>query len=239
MAEAKAQEQEEKTEAAESPKGDASRKGDVGEAPKMARPLILGRKVGMLQMFKEDGSAVAATVIETEQNVVTYVRTKEKDGYAAVQIGFGAVDEKKMSKGERGHLKDLPPLRYLREVRLDDSAGFAAGQKIDVTRFAVGDKVHVTGTSKGKGFQGPVHLHHFTRGPKSHGSDHLRRQGSVGSGTTPGRVLKGLRMARRQGNDRVTVKNLEVLKTDGDRALIVLSGAVPGPRNAIVMVRKA
>ena len=209
------------------------------DAPAMAKPLILGRKLGMLQHFKEDGSVVAATVIAVESNLVTAVRTKEKDGYAAVQIGFGIVPEKKMTKPERGHLKDLPALKYLREVRVDDVDGFARGQRIGATTFAAGDKVNVTGTSKGKGFQGPVHLHHFSRGPKSHGSDHLRRQGSVGSGTTPGRVLKGLRMAAHQGMDRVTVKNLEVLRADGDRSLLILAGAVPGPRNAIVMVRKA
>ncbi len=208
-------------------------------APAMARPVILGRKVGMLQHFKADGSVVGATVIATEQNLVTAVRTKEKDGYAAVQLGFGAVADKKMSKGERGHLKGLPALKHLREVRLDDVTGFAKGQKIDVASFATGDKVHVIGTSKGKGFQGPVHLHHFSRGPKSHGSDHLRRQGSVGSGTTPGRVLKGLRMAAHQGVDRVTVKNLEVLRADGERSLLIVAGAVPGAKNSIVMVRKA
>jgi large subunit ribosomal protein L3 len=208
-------------------------------APAMARPLILGRKLGMLQHFKADGSVVAATVIAVESNLVTAVRTKEKDGYGAVQIGFGQIAEKKMSKGERGHLKDLPPLKYLREVRVDDVAGFAKGQKIGADRFAAGDKVNVIGTSKGKGFQGPVHLHHFTRGPKSHGSDHLRRQGSVGSGTTPGRVLKGLRMAARQGSNRVTVKNLVILKSDEARSLLIIGGAVPGPKNAIVMVRKA
>ncbi len=212
---------------------------EAAEAPKMAKPLILGRKVGMLQHFKEDGSVVGATVISVESNLVTAVRTKEKDGYAAVQLGFGAVAEKKMSKGERGHLKGLPALRHLREVRLDDVTGFAKGQKIDVASFAPGDKVHVIGTSKGKGFQGPVHLHHFTRGPKSHGSDHLRRQGSVGSGTTPGRVLRGLRMAAHQGADRVTVKNLQILKADGERSLLILEGAVPGAKNSIVMVRKA
>jgi len=208
-------------------------------APAMARPLILGRKLGMLQHFKADGSVVAATVIAVESNLVTAVRTKQKDGYAAVQIGFGEIAEKKMSKGERGHLKDLPPLKHLREVRVDDVEGFARGQKIGADRFAAGDKVNVTGTSKGKGFMGPVHLHHVTRGPKSHGSDHLRRQGAVGSGTTPGRVLKGLRMARRQGSERVTVKNLEILKSDSERSLLILGGAVPGPKNAIVMVRKA
>jgi large subunit ribosomal protein L3 len=127
----------------------------------------------------------------------------------------------------------------LREVRLEDVAGFAKGQEIGVDRFQPGDKVHVVGTSKGKGFQGPVHLHHFTRGPKSHGSDHLRRQGSVGAGTTPGRVFKGLRMAAHQGADRVTVRNLEILRADKDRAVLVVAGAVPGARNAIVMVKKA
>jgi large subunit ribosomal protein L3 len=175
-------------------------------APAMAKPLILGRKLGMLQHFKADGSVVAATVIAVESNLVTAVMTKERNGYAAVQIGFGEMPEKKMSKGERGHLGDLPPLKHLREVRVDDVTGFSKGQRISADRFSAGDKVTVIGTSKGKGFQGPVHLHHFTRGPKSHGSDHLRRQGSVGSGTTPGRVLKGLRMAAHQGVDRVTVR---------------------------------
>ncbi len=207
--------------------------------PAMARPLILGRKVGMLQHFRPDGSVVGATVIAVESNLVTAVRTKERDGYTAVQIGFGIVPERKMTKPERGHLKDLPPLKHLREVRVDDVTGFAKGQRIGADLFAAGDKVSVTGTSKGKGFSGPVHLHHFSRGPKSHGSDHLRRQGSVGSGTTPGRVLKGLRMASHQGVDRVTVKNLEVLRADAERSLLVLSGAIPGPRNSIVMVRKA
>ena len=210
----------------------------TAEAP-LTKAVILGRKVGMLQHFRPDGSVVGATVIATESNLITRVATKERDGYTAVQIGFGEIAEKKMSKGERGHLGELPPLKHLREVRVDDVTGFAAGQRIGVDSFAVGDKVHVTGISKGKGFQGPVHLHHFTRGPKSHGSDHLRRQGSVGSGTTPGRVLKGLRMASHQGVDRVTVKNLVVLRADGERSLLILSGAIPGPRNSIVMVKKA
>ena len=208
-------------------------------APAMARPLILGRKIGMLQHFKGDGTVVAATVIAAEPNVVTYVRTRERDGYAAVQLGFGRVAEGDLSKAQRGHLKDVPPVRHLREVRVDDPTGFAPGQVVSVDRFAPGDKVHVTGVSKGKGFQGPVHLHHFHTGPRSHGSDHYRRQGSVGSGTTPGRVLKGLRMASHQGVDRVTIKNLEILKADTERAVLVIAGAVPGARNGIVMVRKA
>ncbi len=210
-----------------------------GAAPAIGKPLILGRKVGMLQHFKDDGSVVAATVISAEANVVTQVRTKEKDGYSAIQLGYGKADAKRLSKGELGHLKSLAPLRHLHEIRLDDVDGFATGQEIAVDRFAPGDKVHVSGVSKGKGFQGPVHLHHFSRGPKSHGSDHLRRQGSVGSGTTPGRVLRGMRMAAHQGAARVTVRNLEILRADPGRSLLLVAGAVPGPRNALVMVRKA
>ena len=209
------------------------------QAPAITKPVLIGRKLGMIQQFREDGSVVGTTVIAAEANVVTQVRTKERDGYSAIQLGFGRPKKKRLSKGALGHLGQLPPLEHLREVRLDDVAGFATGQEIGVDRFAAGDKVHVSGVSKGKGFQGPVHLHHFTRGPKSHGSDHLRRQGSVGSGTTPGRVLKGLRMAAHQGADRVTVRNLQILKTDPSRALLFIAGAVPGGRNGIVMVRKA
>ena len=210
------------------------------QAPALKKPVLLGRKLGMLQHFKEDGSVVAATIIVAEANVVTQVRTKERDGYSAIQLGFGrAKNADRMTKAELGHLKDLPPMRVLREVRLEDIDGFATGQEIGVDRFTPGDKVHVSGVSKGKGFQGPVHLHHFTRGPKSHGSDHLRRQGSVGSGTTPGRVLKGLRMAAHQGADKVTVRNLEILRSDPARSLLVIAGAVPGGKNGIVMVRKA
>jgi large subunit ribosomal protein L3 len=209
-------------------------------APALKKPVLLGRKLGMLQHFKEDGSVVGATIIVAEANVVTQVRTKERDGYTAIQLGFGrAKKPDRMTKAELGHLKDLPPMRVLREVRLEDIDGFATGQEIGVDRFTPGDKVHVSGMSKGKGFQGPVHLHHFTRGPKSHGSDHLRRQGSVGSGTTPGRVLKGLRMAARQGADKVTVRNLVILKSDPARSLLVIEGAVPGGKNGVVMVRKA
>lgn len=209
------------------------------ETPQVAHPFLLGRKVGMLQHFREDGSVVAATVVSAEPNIVTLVRTRERDGYAAVQIGYGTVSEKRLAKPLLGHLKGLPALKVLREIRVDDVSGFERGQQIGVGRFVSGDKVDVAGISKGKGFQGPVHLHHFTRGPKSHGSDHLRRQGSVGAGTTPGRVLKGMRMARKAGAERVTVKNLEVLRADAERGLLILKGAVPGARNGIVLVRKA
>ena len=210
------------------------------QAPELAKPVLLGRKLGMLQHFKADGSAVAATVVAAEPNLVTAVRTKDRDGYTAIQIGYGTVKKEQLTKPALGHLAASGgTVRYLREVRLDSVDGFKAGQAIGVERFQPGDKVHVIGMSKGKGFQGPVHRHHFSRGPKSHGSDHLRRQGSVGSGTTPGRVWKGLRMAGHQGADRVTVKNLEILRADGERGLLIIAGAVPGARNAIVMVRKA
>jgi len=219
-------------------RGDEAPRGE--QAPDVAKPLMLGRKIGMLQHFRPDGSAVAATVIAAEPNIVTAVRTKERDGYLGIQLGYGAIDKKKLQKARLGHLKESGAVvQHLREVRLDSVDGFKAGQAIGVERFKTGDKVDVVGTSKGKGFQGPVHLHHFSRGPKSHGSDHLRRQGSVGSGTTPGRVWKGLRMAAHQGANRVTVKNLEILTADADRSLLVIAGAVPGARNGIVVVRKA
>ncbi|TMD60073.1 MAG: 50S ribosomal protein L3 [Chloroflexi bacterium] len=209
------------------------------DAPEIANPFLLGRKVGMLQHFRPDGTVVGATIISAEPNVVTFVRTRERDGYTAVQIGYGAIAERRMTRPALGHLKGLSPLRELREIRLDDVSGFERGQQIGVGRFAAGDKVHITGVSKGKGFQGPVHLHHFKTGPKTHGSDHYKRQGSVGAGTTPGRVLKGMRMARKMGVDRVTVKNLEILRSDADRGVLIVKGAIPGARNAIVLVRKA
>ena len=228
----------ETVEPTEPARGDETPRGE--QAPDVAKPLMLGRKIGMLQHFRPDGSAVAATVIAAEPNIVTAVRTKERDGYSGIQLGYGAVDKKKLQKARLGHLKESGAIvQHLREVRLDSVDGFKAGQAIGVERFQAGDKVDVVGTSKGKGFQGPVHLHHFSRGPKSHGSDHLRRQGSVGSGTTPGRVWKGLRMAAHQGANRVTVKNLEILTADAERSLLVIAGAVPGARNGIVVVRKA
>jgi len=227
-----------KTESTETERGDETPRGE--QAPAIGKPLMLGRKLGMLQHFRADGSAVAATVIAAEANVVTAVRTKERDGYLGIQIGYGTVDKKKLQKARLGHLKESgASVANLREIRLDSVDGFKPGQAIGVERFQPGDKVDVVGVSKGKGFQGPVHLHHFSRGPKSHGSDHLRRQGSVGSGTTPGRVYRGLRMAAHQGAAKVTVKNLEILRADADRSLLLIAGAVPGARNGIVVVRKA
>jgi large subunit ribosomal protein L3 len=206
---------------------------------------ILGRKIGMTQIFEENGTAAGVTVVQAGPCTVTSVRTPEKDGYRALKIGFEEATgkhERKMSGGEKGHLKKkkLPLLRVLREMDLDGEESPNLGDQIDVTMFAPGDLVDVIGTSKGKGFAGVVKRHHFAGGPKTHGaSDRLRRGGSIGAGTTPGRVYKGMRMAGRMGNERVTVQNLRVLRIDPERNLLILRGAVPGPSNGLLTVRKA
>ncbi len=193
----------------------------------------------MTQVFDEGGRVVPVTVIEAGPCWVTQVKTAESDGYNAVQVGFE--ESRKVNSPERGHLAKAgtPMLRHLREWRVDDPAAFQVGQRLDVTIFAPGEKVNVIGTSKGKGFQGVVKRHGFAGGPKTHGqSDRLRAPGSIGSGTTPGRVMKGLRMAGRMGGDRITVKNLQVVRADAARNLLLVKGAVPGPREALVAVSK-
>ena len=207
---------------------------------------IIGRKLGMTQIFTEQGTSAGVTVVQAGPCTITQLRTPEKDGYQAVQLGFEEVtgrQERKLSQAEKGHLRKnkLPLLRVLREVEVDgDETGLNIGDRIDVNMFSVGEVVDVSATSKGKGFAGVVKRYHFAGGPKTHGqSDRHRRAGSIGSGTTPGRVYKGLRMAGRMGNERVTVQNLLVLQIDTDRNLIVLRGAVPGPVNGLVTVRKA
>jgi large subunit ribosomal protein L3 len=206
---------------------------------------IIGRKIGMTQIFTETGTAAGVTVVQAGPCTVTQIRTPEKDGYQAVQIGFEELtgrNERKLNDPEKGHLRKnkLPLLRVLREMDVDGGEVPSIGDQIDVSMFAVGDTVDVIGTSKGKGFAGVVKKYHFRGGPKTHGqSDRHRRAGSIGSGTTPGRVYKGLRMASRMGNERVTVLNLRVLQIDAERNLLVLRGAVPGPVNGLVTVRKA
>jgi large subunit ribosomal protein L3 len=208
---------------------------------------ILGRKIGMTQIFAENGTAAGVTVVQAGPCTITQVRTPEKDGYTAVQLGFEELtgrQERKLTEPQKGHLRKnkLPLMRVLREVEVggEDGATHTVGDKIDVSIFAVGEIVDVIGTSKGKGFAGVVKRYHFRGGPKTHGqSDRHRRPGSIGSGTTPGRVYKGLRMAGRMGDERVTVQNLRVLQVDTERNLLVLRGAVPGPANGLVTVRKA
>jgi len=197
----------------------------------------MGRKLGMTQVFGEDGNAVPVTVIEAGPCYVTQVKMTETDGYEAVQLGFG--EAKRLNAPERGHLKGVPPLRHLREFKAEDLAELEVGQKIDVGLFEPGERVDVIGTSKGKGFAGVVKRHHFKGGPKTHGqSDRWRAPGSSGSTTTPGRVLKGTRRAGRMGGERVTVRNLEVVRVEPERNLLLLRGAVPGARTGLLLIRK-
>ena len=200
---------------------------------------LIGRKVGMTQVFAEDGTMIPVSVVAVEPNTVTRVRTPERDGYTAVQIGIE--ESARLTKPEIGQLKNLPKLSVLREFRLDDGApeAYTVGQKLDVTLFAPGDVVDVTGVSKGKGFSGHIKRHHFKRGPKTHGSDHHRAPGSIGPGTTPGRVYKGMRMAGHLGDARATVKKLRIVRADAERNLLLVKGSVPGATNALILVKKA
>ncbi len=216
---------------------------------------ILGKKVGMTQLFTERGEAIPVTVIEAGPCTVTQVKTPERDGYSAVQLGFAEVEPKRLTRGELGHLgllkvdqkhprrrtlgQEARPLRYLREFRVKPEHAPAEGEQIRVDVFAVGDRVDVIAKSKGRGFAGTIKRHHFKRQPTTHGaSDRTRRPGSIGSTTTPGRVLKGLRMAGRMGGKRVTAQNLEVVLVDAGRNLLAVRGAVPGPRNGLVIVKQ-
>ncbi len=200
---------------------------------------LIGRKVGMTQIFQPDGTMIPVTVVIVEPNTVTRLRTPERDGYTAVQLG---VEESgKLNKPEMGQLKNLPKVSVIREFRLneDGTEAYTVGQKLDVTLFAAGDIVNVTGVSKGKGFSGHIKRHHFKRGPKTHGSDHHRAPGSIGPGTTPGRVYKGMRMAGHMGDARSTVKQLRVIRTDAERNLLLVKGAVPGSPHGLLLVKKA
>jgi large subunit ribosomal protein L3 len=202
---------------------------------------LIGRKLGMTRIFVEDGSVLPVSVIEATPNTVTRLRTPERDGYAALQLGAGQA--RRVTKPVAGQLKGLDKehqsLRVLREFRVPDLEGFEAGQQMDVSLFAAGDEVDVTGVSKGKGFAGTIKRHHFQRGPKTHGSTNIRQPGSIGAGTTPGRVFKGTKMGGHMGADRVTVKKLTVVRVDAERNLLLVRGAVPGARNALLLVRKA
>ncbi|HEX8940462.1 MAG TPA: 50S ribosomal protein L3 [Candidatus Limnocylindrales bacterium] len=199
---------------------------------------LLGRKVGMTQVFQDDGTMVAVSVLVVEPNTVTRLRTVERDGYTAVQLGIE--ESRRLTKPELGQLKDLPRLATLREFRVDDVSGLSVGQRLSVADvFAPGELVDVTGVSKGKGFAGHIKRHHFRRGPETHGSDSHRQPGSIGPGTTPGRVYKGMRMAGHLGSQRATIKKLRVVRTDPERNLLLVKGSLPGARNALILVKKA
>ena len=200
---------------------------------------LLGRKLGMTQVFDATGRAFAVTVIEAGPCVVTQLRTAEHDGHTGVQIGFGTA--KRLNKPDAGHLKASGAnSRYLRELHVEDNGELTVGQTITVTDvFKAGDHVDVAGTSKGKGHAGVVKRHHFAGGPKTHGqSDRHRRGGSIGAGTTPGRVFKGLRMAGQMGDERVTVQNMRVVDIDSERNLVLIAGAVPGANGGVVTIRQ-
>ena len=206
----------------------------------MAIHGLLGRKLGMTTVFSERGEAIPVTVIEAGPNHVLNIRTKDRDGYEAVQIGFGDVNPKRLTKPVLGQMKGAGvSVRYLREMSADDVSEHNVGDTLDVDLFNANDLVDVTGTSKGKGFAGVMKRHGFKGGKRTHGqSDRMRAPGSLGAGTTPGKVWKGKRMAGRMGNDRKTIQRLRVVRVDGERHLLLIKGSVPGAKNGLVYVRR-
>ncbi|MGH2466429.1 MAG: 50S ribosomal protein L3 [Acidimicrobiales bacterium] len=198
---------------------------------------LIGRKAGMTAIFAADGTLVPVSVVAVEPNTVTALRTPERDGYSAVQLGAGTA--RRLSRPRLGQLKDLPRVRDAREFRVDDVAGYALGQTLDAGLFSAGEHVDVTGVSKGKGFAGAVKRHHKRRGPETHGSDAHRGHGSIGAGTSPGHVLKGTKMPGHMGHAQVTIKRLTVVRADPERHLLLIRGALPGSRDSLVLVRKA
>ncbi|MBM3128038.1 MAG: 50S ribosomal protein L3 [Chloroflexi bacterium] len=199
---------------------------------------LLGKKVGMTQIYTDKGEIIPVTVLQVGPCFVTQIKSPEKDGYSAIQMGME--ETRHLNKPERGHLKQLPSLKYLREVRTGNIASFQVGQKLNVALFSAGDLVDVSGVSKGKGHAGVIKRHHFKGGKKTHGqSDRMRSPGSSGATTTPGRVLKGMRGAGQLGNKNATVLNMEVIRVDQERNLLAIKGTVPGTKDSLLFVRKA
>ena len=201
---------------------------------------ILGKKIGMTQIFTEVGAVVPVTVVEAGPVVVTQIKTVEKDGYNAVQVGFGDVKEKSLNKPQKGHLAAANTLKkHLKEFRVDSVEGYTVGQEIKADLFAAGEMIDVTGISKGKGFQGPIKRHGQSRGPESHGSRYHRRPGSMGACSFPGRVFKNKKLAGHMGSVKVTVQNLEVVRIDAEKNLILVKGAIPGAKGSVVTIKEA
>lgn len=202
---------------------------------------ILGRKIGMTQLWNDKDEVVPVTVIQAGPCAVSQVKTVESDGYCAVQIGFGDIKDKHVTKPMKGHFEKagVKPVRYLREVRVPEGEHHECGELVTVGQFEVGSKVDVIGRSKGKGFQGTIRRHNFDAGPKTHGSHNYRAHGSVGQCSTPSRVHKGVKMPGHMGDERVTVRNLQVVRVDTEQNLIIVRGAVPGAKNGLVSVRVA
>ena len=202
---------------------------------------ILGEKIGMTQIFAEDGRVVPVTVVKAGPCVIVQKKTVETDGYNAVQLGFGTIKEKNVNKPKKGHFAKVKaaPARYLREFRTDEAAELEAGAEVKVDVFEAGEKVDVSGISKGKGFLGVIARWGQHRGPMSHGSRYHRRPGSMGACASPAKVMKGKRLPGRGGFDKVTVQNLEVVKVDTDKNLLLIKGAVPGAKGGLVTIRKS
>ena len=204
-------------------------------------PGIIGRKIGMTQLFQESGEAMVVTAIQAGPSVVTQIKSRERDGYDAVQVGFieNKVKQSRLSSAEKGHLRGLENVRYLREFRTDDISSVKRGDKVDVGFLKQGDLINVTGFSKGKGFAGVVKRYHFAGGPKTHGqTDRHRAPGSIGATTFPGRVFKGKRMAGHMGNRRVTARKVEVIKADPESNLLLVKGAVPGATGGLLIIER-
>ena len=203
------------------------------------KKAIMAKKIGMTQVFSETGNLIPVTVLEAGPCVVVQKKTMENDGYEAIQVGFAEVKEKHVTKPLKGHFEkaDVEAKKYLKEFRLEDITGYEVGAEIKADIFAAGDKIDVSGISKGKGYQGAIKRHGQSRGPMGHGSKYHRGLGSLSSGTTPGRVKKGKRMPGHMGAVKVTVENLEVVRTDAEKNLLLVKGAVPGPKGAILFVK--
>ena len=205
------------------------------------KKAIIGKKIGMTQIFNKNGVVIPVTVIEAGPCVVAQVKTSEKDGYEAVQLGFGEIKENKINKPVKGHFTkgNVTPKKHLREFRLDSIEGIKVGDEIKADIFNAGEKIDVQGTSKGKGFQGVIKRHGQHRGPMGHGSMYHRRPGSMGPTSTPGRVFKGKKLPGHMGNVTVTIQNLDVVKVDMDKNVILVKGSVPGPKGAILKIKSA
>jgi large subunit ribosomal protein L3 len=204
-------------------------------------PGIIGKKIGMTQLFQESGETVAVTAIQAGPSVVTQIKSRDQDGYDAIQVGFieNKVKQSRLSSPEKGHLQGLENVRYLREFRSDNISSVKRGDKVDVGFLKHGDLVNIIGFSKGRGFAGVVKRHHFAGGPKTHGqTDRHRAPGSIGATTFPGRVLKGKRMAGHMGNKRVTARKLEVVQADPERNLLLVKGTVPGANGGLLVIEK-
>jgi len=202
---------------------------------------ILGRKLGMTQVWSDDDKLIPVTVIEAGPCVVSQVRTIERDGYRAVQLAYGDIKESKVNKPMKGHFDKarVEPKRYVREVPVDEGEEYKLGQEVTVAIFEPGAEVHVTGTSKGKGFQGVMKRHNYRGGPGGHGSHAHREPGSVGQASTPSRVFKGVRLPGQMGGDTVTVRNVEVVRVDAEQNLMLVKGAVPGGKDGLLTIRTA